>query len=328
MAIIHHGQNSLQEKIRLLEEKARIELKYKKEQVFHHNIRVLIKYLIIGGVITIISLIISTDHILLLFTDLDYLYDHVPQSERKRYAIIMFPLFLICRCIPIFGFWKFIFSRAIPIAAAIYVIISIFDKREYYPGDNSEYMHKDEIDILKAGMEGEESALTIFKVLPDTYHIFTNCELSYGEKHSETDIIVVGPTGVFIVEVKNHKGIIVGNASDKNLLQFKHSSDYNNYIIYGNTRVAKEFYNPVKQIGTHIWCLSNILQDRHIRTWVSGCVLFINNEANMQISDRSDSNIPIYGADEIDKMRNHICSQGTHLLSSDDIKNIVSILSA
>ncbi len=56
--------------------------------------------------------------------------------------------------------------------------------------------------------KGEEGELVIFKVLqklPDCYHIFQNLQIN---NNFDIDFVVVGPSGVFAVEVKSHKGVI------------------------------------------------------------------------------------------------------------------------
>ncbi|MES2985868.1 MAG: nuclease-related domain-containing protein [Patescibacteria group bacterium] len=55
------------------------------------------------------------------------------------------------------------------------------------------------------GLFGESYVLNTLKQLPDTYSIFRGLNLT--GKH-DIDFVVVGPTGVFTLEVKSHRGYI------------------------------------------------------------------------------------------------------------------------
>lgn len=139
--------------------------------------------------------------------------------------------------------------------------------------------------INSVGAEGEELAVTYLKILDNNYHIIPNAILNYGEKRSETDVIVVGPTGVFIVEIKNYKGFIQGNTSDHNLVQIKTDN-------YGNS-FEKPFYNPVKQVGTHRYTLNGVLNSNGINTNINICVFFTNKEACVNIVNDNGSDCAI-----------------------------------
>ncbi len=56
------------------------------------------------------------------------------------------------------------------------------------------------------GLLGEQSVENILQKLPDDYTIYENVILP--GKQSNTDFVIVGPNGIFVVEVKSHKGRI------------------------------------------------------------------------------------------------------------------------
>ena len=64
---------------------------------------------------------------------------------------------------------------------------------------------------LASGLEGEQAAAQVLCRLPDSYSCYQNLRVFYDGKESEMDMVVVGPTGVFIVEVKNQNGTIIGD---------------------------------------------------------------------------------------------------------------------
>lgn len=67
-----------------------------------------------------------------------------------------------------------------------------------------------EAGILASGVSGENTVFDTLRQLPDEYVVATNVPISYGENHSEVDALVMSPYGMYVVEVKNHKGLIEG----------------------------------------------------------------------------------------------------------------------
>lgn len=167
-----------------------------------------------------------------------------------------------------------------------------------------------DIEILSAGIEGEERALSaVSSLLPDTYDIYTNCIVSYEGEQSETDMVIIGPMGVCIVEIKNHKGLISGDWSGQRLYQTKEGHDDD----------EKDFYNPVKQVGTHVWRLSKVLKDLGINTWVDGCVLFTNNDVKLDVANKNGINANVYTISDISKLVSFIRRKETDELSNKQI---------
>lgn len=131
-------------------------------------------------------------------------------------------------------------------------------------------------DILRAGLEGENVAVKrISECLPKNYYIFQNVKVSYEGKTSEIDMVVVGKTGVYIIEVKNHKGTIVGRPDAQYWEQRK---------LGDGTLQTKEFYSPIKQVGTHVYRLAKHLRENGIRVHVDSIVYFSNQEADLRIA--------------------------------------------
>lgn len=166
---------------------------------------------------------------------------------------------------------------AVPLGLfALWVIINLLPDIIGYVGDKltddqinaSEY---NDVEVLRSGLEGETYALKMLSKLSDEYHIFTNTIITYDGKQSETDVIVVGPTGIFIVDVKNYKGTICGGCDDQSLVHIK-------------TKGESEYvYNPLKQVSTHVYRLANFLRDKGIQCWVNGGVFFTNDALTLEI---------------------------------------------
>ncbi len=136
--------------------------------------------------------------------------------------------------------------------------------------------------IYSAGFEGEALTADLIRNLPEYYCGFQNLKVSFDSQESELDMVVIGPSGVFVVEAKNHKGTIYGHTEAHDWTQAKPSGNRN-------------FYSPIKQVGTHVYRLANLLRQNGFRIHVYGLVYFSNPQAVLQLSGPS-SNIPVFCA--------------------------------
>lgn len=145
------------------------------------------------------------------------------------------------------------------------------------------YRHlQNQLGRVTAGLVGEDKALRLLAELPNTYAVFPDVRVVVGQKASQLDTIVVGPSGVFVVEVKNYAGVIEGDAVDQKLRHIKRRS--------GETT----FYNPVKQVTTHAYRLHQYLQHNQMDIWVQGTVYFANESAKINVVN--STNTPIFSA--------------------------------
>lgn len=151
------------------------------------------------------------------------------------------------------------------------------------------YQDKQNADILRSGVDGEKHTLRILAVLPDTYTAVPNAHVRYRGKQSEMDLVVMGPNGIFIVETKNHRGRITGGEEDQKWIQVKTSRGGNTY--------QKEFYNPVKQVSTHVHNLAGFLREQENDIWVQGIVYFANPETHVNFVPEHGG-VPVFVASE------------------------------
>lgn len=168
--------------------------------------------------------------------------------------------------------------------------------------------------IIQAGIKGEENALSLVRHIGDDYYVFSNLKVEYENKESETDLIVVGKKGVFVIEVKNHNGHIVGREDEKMWKQHKTGKRGGKY--------SADLYNPTKQVGTHVWRVSKNLRDQNMRTWVQGIVYFVNPVTSVDVYTR---NVPVLTSEKpfseyLEKL------QVEKELSDELIRKIVSFL--
>jgi hypothetical protein len=115
--------------------------------------------------------------------------------------------------------------------------------------------------------------------LPDEYIIFNQVRVPWGDSHREFDFIIVGPNGIFCIEIKHHRGHIRGNETDKVWRQKKRSHTGR---VYDN-----DMRNPVAQVKSAIYALKQYLASHGANNWLQGVVVFTNPECEFEIGETS-----------------------------------------
>lgn len=124
----------------------------------------------------------------------------------------------------------------------------------------------------KCGRLGEEyAARMIESILNGKDHLLSNITVSFDQKNTELDNVIVNEYGIFIIEVKNYNGQLVGSVGDYEWQKY-HTTDA------GNTYV-KAVKNPIKQVKRQIYILSNYLKQHNINVWINGYVLLLHNNS-------------------------------------------------
>lgn len=172
------------------------------------------------------------------------------------------------------------------------------------------------VKIKLYGIKGEYKVYKQLKVIKKMgYKLFQNVHLKNNDIKAQLDFIIVGINGIFIVEVKNQRGVIIGNCESKYLTKIKKSKSGNEY--------KKKIYNPIKQVNTHIYKLSKILRNNGINSWIEGIVLFSNKDSNVKIN--SDK-ILIIQSENCDELIKFIKKNDKNVLSKSSIEKIVDII--
>jgi len=136
---------------------------------------------------------------------------------------------------------------------------------------------KEQFNIKRAGNKGEKTVRKALNKLGNDYRVFHNVKIKENKRKTEIDSIVVGPNGVFVIEVKNQRGLIKGNDESEFFTQTKTSNS-------SDTLYENQFKNPVKQLSRHIYFLSNHLKTDHLNPWIESCLVFSNPEAVVKVS--------------------------------------------
>lgn len=162
----------------------------------------------------------------------------------------------------------------------------------------------------QAGKLGEEKAFSVIRsVLKEGDLLFTNVSFVYDGRPAETDCIIVNKFGVFIIEVKNYVGKIIGSEKDFEWTKYKLTERGNVY--------EKTVKNPVRQVKRQIYLLAKYLDYHGVRVWVKGYALFIHGNSPIK------SESILCSAHEIDKA---IHTKDREFLSYQTIEKIKKLL--
>ena len=132
---------------------------------------------------------------------------------------------------------------------------------------------------LVSGLEGEEAALEAVSRLDDNSYIFENLVIWLDDHKNEADLIVVNPSGVTVMEVKDYSGTLLGDLSQPKIIQRKCKKN-------GKYEDKDDADNPVQQIEGPAKKLEAFLARKGISVAVRRCALFTNENVDIQVSDR------------------------------------------
>ena len=136
--------------------------------------------------------------------------------------------------------------------------------------------------VRESGASGEDYTLNVLKLLPMEYVIFNQLELPDERSRTgfrELDFVVCGPNGVFVVESKNHNGVVEGHENDKEWTIHK--------IGRGGTAYSSSIRNPVRQAKQQVHVLGNYLKTKNMNEWVTGLVALSSNNDLERITSSS-----------------------------------------
>lgn len=131
-----------------------------------------------------------------------------------------------------------------------------------------------ESNILESGVSGENEVFDTLKYLPEEYVVATNVPISCNGNRSEVDALVMSPYGMYVVEVKNHKGVIEGNVDDRVWRQYK------------NNGFDKTMRNPIRQMHNQKRILFGINKSKQLFVPINGLVVFPSAlEVNVEMNE-------------------------------------------
>ena len=162
----------------------------------------------------------------------------------------------------------------------------------------------------RAGRHGEEiAAKMISRVLREGDHLLTNIEITYDGKQAEMDCIVVNKFGVFIFEVKNYSGQLMGEEDDYEWQKIKITDSGNIY--------SKQVKNPIRQLKRQVYLLAHYFRFHRIKVWVEGYVILLHQNSPV------DSGYIISRLSDIDRA---VHTKGKNHLRPKEIEQIIALL--
>ncbi len=128
-----------------------------------------------------------------------------------------------------------------------------------------------------AGIYGEKAAQrAIESVLREGDRLFANVEICFEDKPAELDLVVVNKYGVFVFEVKNYSGRLVGGEDDYEWQKFKTTDSGNTY--------EKTVKNPIKQVRRGVYILARYLEYYGLGVWVDGYAILLRGNSPVESS--------------------------------------------
>lgn len=127
-----------------------------------------------------------------------------------------------------------------------------------------------ETEKKRAGRMGERITHVILKeILTNDDVLIPNVRLNYKDQQTELDNLIINERGVFIIEVKNWSGDLIGGTNDHEWIKNKYTPAGNYY--------QSTVKNPIKQVKRQIYILANSLRRCGINVNIEGYVFFLEN---------------------------------------------------
>jgi hypothetical protein len=131
------------------------------------------------------------------------------------------------------------------------------------------------IEEHRFGQEGEEQVLqAIIQSLDGNWSVFQNVRLP-GRNKGDLDLVLVGPPGLWVLEVKNYRG------------QYRNIGETWEYRQSKNWKVLKK--SPSEQAKNNALRLKNFLQADNLNVFVNQAVVWVNQESPLFVENPSVS---------------------------------------
>lgn len=130
-----------------------------------------------------------------------------------------------------------------------------------------------QIEDHRRGQEGEDRTVQlILQALDGTWHLFRNIELP-GRSHGDLDTVLVGPSGVWALEIKAFRGIY------RNIGE--------NWEYKRGKKWLRHKKSPSRQARDNAVRLANFLRADHVNVFVNSAVVWANPESPLTIENPS-----------------------------------------
>jgi hypothetical protein len=160
----------------------------------------------------------------------------------------------------------------IALAIAIGILILLIFLSYVVPDILTKRLDK-QIDEYRRGQEGEDRvAELIIQALDGNWHLFRNINLP-GRNRGDLDLVLVGPPGVWVIEVKNFRG------------KYRNVGDTWEYRQGKKWKNASS--NPSQQAHKNAIRLANFLKADGLNIFVNDAVVWANEESSLTVENPS-----------------------------------------
>jgi len=137
-----------------------------------------------------------------------------------------------------------------------------------------------QVDALAAGLKGEvEVARQLSDGLDNDYYVYNDISVRSGFRRAQLDHLVVGPCGVVVLETKNWRGRITGDAREKAWQQYRFSDS-----------APRRVGNPLLQNQRHAQVVTAYLRSSGLpEVPVIPLLVFTARKATLDIKNLDDS---------------------------------------
>lgn len=173
---------------------------------------------------------------------------------------------------------------------------------------------------LRSGLRGQRRLAKLLSALDDQYYLVNNLQLP--RRADDIDHLVVGPTGIFALETKNHRGRIFHHDGQWYQAKISHS---------GRPQPPDPIRDPTRQLKRNVDYLRSCINatdrglSRRTRLWIEGAVVFTHPAVVIDLPSKAERSLPfpVLHAQELPyHIRRHRPRQA---LSKADIREIVSM---
>lgn len=141
----------------------------------------------------------------------------------------------------------------------------------------------------------EKNVIELFRSLPEGYEVLTNVSIREDHGGGRADVVVISPAGaVSVVEFRCQKGRVTGSRHAETLFL-----ETDNLLSRERT-----MNNPVREAGRCVEYIQKRMEEKKIRAWVRGYVLFAHPETIVKLNGQDD--IEVYSWDEREQLLSEI----------------------
>ena len=175
---------------------------------------------------------------------------------------------------------------------------------------------KKQYSILRSGVKGENRTYRILNNLSENFTLLSNPMLYSRGRKAELDFVVIGSDAIFIIESKNHKGILRGSCEDNEWTQIKER---------GEKTYTKTIKNPLKQSLKQVKMFTDCLTDSGISAAVFPVVYFADSDVSIE-SDWDASNMIRVIKDEKELISYIVNTKGNIAIDENAKQKIIDLL--